>query len=208
MTQAFSDRLKERGGIRTWVLIAGDLSISVPQQLMEVSVMSQKWMAAFAAVGSVLILASTAMGLGPPILFLGVGICIFALFGLWSAKRNDRPAEFSYGGTAPKAWKWWTVLAALLAVTYVVAAAGQLIADPKATNVGALGIMTGFATLIAGGLKLRSKSRIAGNWMIVVAAVPALAFFWIIVPAAVALAIIFGAVTEISRAKPQTPIAA
>lgn len=44
--------------------------------------------------------------------------------------------------------------------------------------------------------------------MIVVAAVPALAFFWVIAPAVVGLAIIIGAVTEISRATPQAPAAA
>jgi hypothetical protein len=93
----------------------------------------------------------------------------------------------------------------MLASLYVLAAIGQLIDDPKATNVGALGIMLGFAGLIVGGLVLRERSKIGGHWMIIFATVPALMFFWIVWPTVVALAIIVGAVSEISRATPQAP---
>lgn len=211
MTQAFSDQLKEKGDARTWMFVLADLSFSVPQQILEVSLMSQKWMAALAATGSCLVLAAFVIGTGPPLLLmvgLGLVLGLSGFLSLWAAKRNGTSTEFSYGLSDPKAWTWWTVLAALLAVTYVVAAAGQLISDPKGTNVGALAIMTGFAGLIAGGLRLRSQSRIAGNWMIVVATIPALAFFWIVVPAVVGIAIIIGAATEISRATPQAPLTA
>lgn len=208
MTQAFADRLGDRGGVRTWLLVVGDLSFSVPQQILEASVMSQKWTAALAACGAALIVGSMAMGIGPPLLVLGLGTLGLAAIAFWAAKRSGRPAEFSYGGVAPKTWIWWTVLAALLGLTYLLAAAGQLISEPKGTNVGALAIAIGFAALIGGGLTLRSHSRMAGNWMIVVAAVPALTFFWIVVPAVVGLAVIIGAVTEISRSTPEAPVAA
>jgi len=212
MTQAFCDRLRERGGRGAWSFVVADLVRSVPQQIMEVSVMSQKWMAALAAAGTAVILATMLVGTDPPLSVLGVAIgsfvALFSLLSLWSAKRVGRPTEFSYGGLPPKAWKWWTLLSALLGTAYVVGATAQLISDPKGTNVGALGIALGFAALIAGGLLLRSHSRIAGNWMVVVAAVPALTFFWIIVPTVVALAIIIGAVKEISHATPRAPTAA
>lgn len=211
MAQAFSDRVRERGGLRTWFVVVGDLSLSVPQQILEVSLMSQKWMpAALAAVGTALILASMIVGAGTPsfVVFIGIGLFVglLSLLSLWADKRSGRATEFSYGGAAPKSWKWWTVLAVLLAVTYVVAAAGQLISDPKGTNVGALAIATGFAGLVVAGLRLRSRSRIAGNWMIAMAAVPSLAFFWIILPAVLGLAVIIGAVSEI-RPAPQGPLA-
>jgi hypothetical protein len=211
MAQAFSDRVRERGGLRTWFVVVGDLSLSVPQQILEVSLMSQKWMpAALAAVGTALILASMIVGAGTPffVVFIGIGLFVglLSLLSLWADKRSGRATEFSYGGAAPKSWKWWTVLAVLLAVTYVLAAAGQLISDPKGTNVGALAIATGFAGLVVAGLRLRSRSRIAGNWMIAMAAVPSLAFFWIILPAVLGLAVIIGAVSEI-RPAPQGPLA-
>jgi hypothetical protein len=207
MTQAFSDRMTERGVGRTWTLILGDLFISVPQQIGEKSMMNQKLMAALAAVGSAVILATMVIGAGSPIVLVVLGAGIFvalpALISLRASKRSGRSTEFSYGGSRPKTWTWWTVPAALLAASYLVAATGQLISDPKGTNVGALAIAVGFAALIAGGLRLRSKSRTIGNWMVALAAFPALAFFWLIVPAVLALAIIIGSVTEIAQAKPQ-----
>jgi hypothetical protein len=80
---------------------------------------------------------------------------VFALVGFLSVtgvKRSGRPTEYLYGGSVPKTWIWWTVLAALLAGAYILAATGQLIDDPKATNVGALGAAIGFAGLIVVGL--------------------------------------------------------
>ena len=212
MAQAFSDRLTERGGLRTWPLIVGDLSLSIPQQLLEVSIMSQKWMVALATVATALILASMFIGAGSPItiIFIGIGLFIglMALLSFWANRRAGRSTEFAYATATPARWKWWTILAAFLAVTYVLAAVGQLIDDPKGTNVGAVGIALGFSSLIGLGLRLRSQARIAGNWMVVLGAVPSLAFFWVIVPAVVGFAIIIGAVSEISRAPaPPAPMA-
>jgi hypothetical protein len=209
MTQAFGDRLREKGAPRAWGLVATDLALSVPQQLMEVSLMSQRWMAAAAAIGTALILSTMVIGAGSPVsvLLLGSGLfaVIIALLSYWSGKRNGRPSEFSYGDVTPKLWKWWTVMAAALGTLYVVAATAQLISDPKGTNVGALGIAVAFAALIAGGLALRSRSHVTGNWMVALAAVPALAFFWIVWPAAIGLAIIFGSVAEVTKAPPRAP---
>lgn len=207
MTQAFYDRLREKGGPRTWALVGADLLRSVPQQIMEVSLMSQKWMGSITVLASVALVTALAIGAGSPLLLLAAAVAVIGLLAVASAKRSGRPSEYLYGGTAPRTWTWWTVLAALLAGTYVLAAIGQLIDDPKATNVGALGIMIGFAGLIGFGLRLRARSRITGNWMVIFASVPALAFFWVIVPAVVAIAIIVGAVTEISRATPREPLA-
>lgn len=206
MAQAFCDRLREKGGPRTWRLIVPDLLQSVPQQITEVSFMSQKWMAAITALASVALLTALAIGAGPPLLLAGAAVVVaVGLLAVLSAKRSGRPTEYLYGGSTPRIWTWWTVLAALLATTYVLAAIGQLINDPKPTNVGALAIITGFAGLIVAGLRLRARSRIAGNWMVILATAPALMFWWVIVPALVAIAIISGAVMEISRATPQVP---
>lgn len=170
--------------------------------------MNQRWMAGVAAAGTALILSTMFIGAGSPVSILFIGIGLFAgilgLLSFWSAKRNGRSSEFSYGGVTPKLWKWWTVLAVALGALYVVAATGQLISDPKGTNVGALGIALAFAALIAGGLALRARSHVAGNWMVALATVPSLAFFWIVWPAAIGLAIIFGSVGEATRPTPRT----
>jgi hypothetical protein len=205
MTQAFCDRTRDMGTARAWLFVARDLLRSVPQQIMEASLMSQKWMAVLTTLSAVALVAFLGLGLGPPI-FLAAGlVVVVGLMAVTSARREDRPTEYVYRDGAPKRWTWWTVLATMLASLYVLAAIGQLIDDPKATNVGALGIMLGFAGLIVGGLVLRERSKIGGHWMIIFATVPALMFFWIVWPTVVALAIIVGAVSEISRATPQAP---
>lgn len=205
MSQAFCDRLRDRGAPRTWALVGVDLFRSVPQQMMEVSLMSQKWMGALTALASMTLVALFAMGVGPPIVLAGAVVALVGLLAIVSAKRGDRPTEYLYAGAAPKTWTWWTVLAALLAGTYVVTAVGQLINEPKASHVGALAILSGFAGLIGFGLRLRQQSRVSGNWMVIFATVPALLFFWVIVPTVVGLAIIIGAVMEIARATPKAP---
>ena len=206
MVQAFSDRLDERGVRRTWFLIVGDLWLSVPRQIAEVTLMDQRWIGAITALVAVLLMTAIGIGIGPPIVLVVLAVVVVGALVAVSRKAGDRPTEYLYGGNAPKSWTWWTVLAMLLAATYVLAAASQLIDDPKPTNVGALGIMSGFAGLIVGGLRLRARSKIVGNWMVVFATVPALMFFWIIVPAVVGLAIIVGAVTEIAKATPREPL--
>lgn len=206
MAQAFSDRIKERGGRRTWFLIAGDLWLSIPEQILEASIMDQRWIGAIAALATVAVMTAIGTGVGPPLVLVASAVAVIGFLIVVSRKASHRPTEYLYGGVTPNRWKWWTVLAMLLAVVYVLAAVGQLIGDPKATNVGALGIMTGFAGLIVLGLRLRGQAKPLGNWLVIFATVPALMFFWIVVPAVVGLAIIAGAVTEIVRASPRQPL--
>ena len=207
MAQAFSDRIKERGARRTWVLIGRDLWLSIPRQILEVSHMDQRWLGALTALSALLFMVAIGIGLGSPIVLVTITVTTVGLLVVLSRKASDRPTEYLYyGGGTPKALTWWTLLALLLAAVYVLAAVAQLIDDPKATNVGALGIMIGFSALILGGLRLRGRSKIWGNWMVIFATVPALMFFWIIVPALVGLAIIAGALIEIIRATPQQPL--
>lgn len=208
MTQAFSDRLGEKGALRTWMLVIPDLWLSIPEQILEVSLMNQTWVAAAAAVGAALMLASLVVGGGPPITLVGLGagflLASLASICLFAANRRGRPTEFAYRAI-PKRWTWWTVLSVGLAVTYVVAAAGLLVSDPKATNASALVAAIAFAAVIVGGLALRRRSRVAGNGMIALGAVPTLPFFWMIYPPIVGVAVIVGAVAEVARATYQGP---
>jgi hypothetical protein len=174
---------------------------------MEVSLMSQKWMAIVTAMASVALITALGIGIGPPLLLAVAAVAFVGFLVVVSSKRSDRPTEYLYAGAAPKTWTWWTVLAVLLAGAYVVAAVGQLIETPKATNVGALGIAIGFAGLIGMGLRLRTRSRITGNWMVIFATSPVLMFWWLLLPPLLGLAIIVGAVIEIARATPQAPAA-
>lgn len=207
MSQVFCDRIRERGAPRTWVLVGADLWRSIPKEILEVSLMSQKWMTTLFVVAAAGLLATLVTGAVPSLMVVVALLFVLGALAALSFKRNDRPTEYLYKGGAPKAWTWWTVLAAGLGVVYVLAATGQLIETPKGTNFGALGIALGFGGFIAFGLALRARAKIVGNWMIIIATVPALAFFWLIVPVLLGLAIIFGAVKEISGAAPEAPAA-
>jgi hypothetical protein len=208
MAQAFGDRLHERGAARTWAEVASDLVRSIPEQIMEVSLMNRNMMPALAAVGAGLIVAAMLIGLGSPMVILIGGLGLLAILLALSARRAPRSSEYSYVTIPPKAWTWWTVLAVGLGFLYVIPATGQLISNPKATHFGALGAACAFAGLIGLGLFLRSRSRTEGNWLVAFATVPALAFFWAIWPPVVAIAVMVGSVKEISGRSPQAPAAA
>ncbi len=209
MTQAFSDRLNDRGSARTWFFILPDLLMSIPEQALEAPLMIKKWPAVVASVAIGLSVAMIVVGGGDGLTAVvsafGVIIAVFVSLSLWMMTRSRRGAEFSYGSEAPKTWNWWTVLTGILATTYVVAGTGQLIDETKATNVGALCIAVFFAALMAGGLILRARGRTAGNFMVAAGAVPSLAFFWMIVPPLVGLAILVGAVAEVSQEPTKVP---
>lgn len=199
MADAFSDRLAERGSRQTWASIARDMSVSVPQQTLRETFMSQRWMAEVTVLIAIATLTAISVGAGSPML-LGVNVGLVAFLGLWSADLGSR-RDHSATDVGPNRWTWWTLLAAGMAGVYVVAAAAQMLNDPKPTNVGAFALMIGFAGLIALGLALRSRSQGIGYWLVIIAMVPALVFIWMVVPPLVAIAVIFGAALEMSKGR-------
>ena len=199
MVDAFSDRLDERGTRHTWATIARDLSFSVPQQTLRETFLSQSWMAGVTVVLALAMLAATWVAGGSSLLF-AYGLGFVAFLGLWSADLGSRPrAEPTGTDVGPKRWTWWTILATVMAGLYVVAAAAQMLSDPKATNIGAFALMAGFAAVIGLVLALRSRSQGIGRWMVVIGMIPALVFFWLVVPPPVAIAVICGAASEMSK---------
>lgn len=209
MTQAFSDRLNDRGSARTWLFILPDLLVSIPEQALEAPLMIKRWPVVVASVAIGLSVAMMVVGGGDGLAVVvsafSVIIAVFASLSLWMVMRSRRGAEFSYGSETPKTWNWWTVLTVVLATTYVVTGVGQLIDETKATHVSALVIAVLFAALMAGGLRLRARGQTAGNFMVAAGAVPSLAFFWMIVPPLVGLAILVGAIAEVSQEPTKVP---
>lgn len=200
MVDAFSDRLAERGTRQTWASMARDLSLSVPQQTLRETFMRQRWMAEVTVLIAIAMVAATWVGAGSSLLF-GYGVGFVAFLGLWSADLDSRRDHSVTTDVGPKRWTWWTVLAAAMAAAYVIAAAVQMLGDPKATNIGAFALMVGFAGLIALGLNLRSRSLGIGYWIVIIAMVPALVFVWMVVPPLVAIAVICGAALEMSKGR-------
>lgn len=206
MTQAFTDRLRDDGPVRTWLLIAGDLFVSIPEQILEATMLSQKLLALLIVLSAAVGAGAIVFGAGPPILFVFGMMTAAVLAFVWARRRSNAPTELLYGGAAPKRWTWWTVLAVLFAVVYVLNGIGMLIDDPKPENVFALALSIALAAMIFFGLRLRSQARVGGNVMVIIAAVPGLSVFWLIFPTVVGLAIILGASIEIARAAPRAPM--
>jgi hypothetical protein len=135
---------------------------------------------------------------------IGVQLAIVgALFGLGAlVGRRVRGAEYDY---AVRRFRWWWVPAGLLGGAEVVMSIGQLIREPKGTNVFAMFLLCGFAALVFSGMRLRNRR--AGNYMIAVGVLPATALFWLIVPTLLAITVIVNALADNFRIAHPRPAA-
>jgi hypothetical protein len=202
MVQAFEDQASEprrrRRGL--WLRTIRDLLASAPTVPLEEGMMRSTGviivgvLAAMVAVGVLAVGGFTFPGMVTAVIALAVvgalvtGSAVFA-------RRNGRPTEHVYGGpTSP--WNWWTVLAALLGLFFLIGAIVENIADPKIENVGGLAFFGGAGVAIFAGIKMRAQSKPAGDWLIAVGALPGVLLFWIIGPAVAALVVMVSAISE------------
>jgi len=183
MNQLFGDRLRELGA-RAWLETVADLVRTVPHQRME-AVMASPSPGTRVGVLVAFVAAAVAASIG-----LGGGVVpllvVIAAVLVIVGKRAVISAPF--GERAPL-WPavtqaWWAPLGALLGVAMIVLGIGTIF---EAHNLGGRIIGSGLLLLLGCtmllGLMRRPFDRVAGNSMILVATVPAFAFFWIIVPA-------------------------
>ena len=114
------------------------------------------------------------------------------------SRLGSRSAESVY--SRPR-WPWWTLLAGALTIFEVAIVAGQLIHEPKKENVFALGVMLLIAGLFTGGILLRNRGRVGGNWMIATVGAPMLMAPWWIWPPILGIAVMLGAITEVFQGR-------
>jgi hypothetical protein len=134
---------------------------------------------------------------------MGVGagatplLVVVAAVGALYAAEKQRRIVSTFGERAPL-WPsvtqaWWAPIAALLGLVMIVGGIGTVF---EAHNLG--GRIVGSSLLMAlGGMMLlglmrRPFDRVSGNSMILVSTVPGFAFWWMIVPAVVALVVWIG----------------
>lgn len=192
MHQLFGDRLRELGS-RAWLETVPDLVRSVPHQRME-AVMAALSPGARLGVLAAFVVGAVAasIGLGGGAVPLLVVISVVVI-----VARHRAVTSAPFGERAPL-WPaviqaWWAPLAALLGVAMLVMGVGTIF---EAHNLGGRIVGSGFLLLLGTtmllGLMRRPFDRTAGNSMILVATTPAFAFFWIVVPAVLALLVWIG----------------
>lgn len=192
MHQLFGDRLRELGA-RAWLETVPDLVRTVPTQRME-AVMASLGPRARVGVLAAFVVGAVAASIG-----LGGGAVplLLVLATVLIVARSRAVTSAPFGERAPL-WPavvqaWWAPLAALLGVATLTFGVGTIF---EAQNLGGRIFGSGVLLLLGStmllGLMRRPFDRMAGNAMILLATVPALAAFWIVVPAVVALLIWIG----------------
>jgi hypothetical protein len=194
MAQLFGDRLRDRGR-HVWLESAPDLVRTLPVQRME-AVMSRlspgARVLALAVIVAGGVLVSVGFGAGASPLI----VAVFAV-GAIVAVVKKRRIVVPFGERAPL-WPavtqaWWAPIAGLLGVVMIVMGIGTIF---EAHNLGGRivgsGLLLGLGGMMLLGLMRRPFDRVSGNSMILVATIPAFAFFWIVVPAVLALLVWIG----------------
>lgn len=208
MVQVFGDRLRDerersgrRASLHVWFLTLFDLFKTAPLQRMEKKMTREAAFAVLLAVGLVAAVAFFVDGTGGsimPLAALGVFIIAalaFAVSGTFKRSGGKTPAgKFGLRD-------WWVVLAGLIGLTQIVMITGQMISDPKWENALALAIVGGLGALALTGTWFRTRSRSAGDWMIVVGVLPIGAMFWAVWPPVVVLVVIVMAIIDSTRGR-------
>ena len=198
MAQAFGDLRRDRGR-RAWLRAVPDLIRSVPPLRIE-AVMSTAKSAPLVVSLALAVLGGVAVvmgfdGFGPlvPVVIFGFAAAVFV--GLQVSKSARA------GGRAPLrnavVQTWWAPVAAFIGVAQILFAVGTVF---EASNLGGRvfgsSFMLAFGVMMLFGLTRRPFAREAGNSLILVATLPALSFFWVIVPTVLALVVWIGVISS------------
>lgn len=196
MAQLFADQLRDRGG-RAWLRAVPDLFRTVPSERIE-AVMSR-----LGTGGSVVALALAVAGATVVTIGIGAGaVPLVALAVVAILVGQRRLLAGALGG--PRApfrhaamQTWWAPIAAFLGVVLVLAGVGMVF---EANNLGGRvfgsALLAGFGGAMLLGLKRRPFNRTSGNALILLATVPAMPFWWLVVPPLVAAAIWVGVLSS------------
>lgn len=192
MAQLFGDRLRDVGA-RTWLRTVPDLARTVPTQRIEAT------MARLGSGARVLALAFIVLGATVVSISFGGGASLVVAFAVVVVIATQRRlfASLPFGDRAPLrhavVQAWWAPVAGLLGAMMVLFGVGTIF---EAHNWGgrivgsSLLMAFGFAMLF--GLMRRPFDRTSGNALILLATIPPLLFFWVIVPPLMAIAVWIG----------------
>jgi len=192
MVQLFGDQVRDFGA-RMWLRAVPDLARTVPTQRIEAT------MAHLSSGARVLTLAFVVLGATVVAISFGGGASLVIALAVVVVLVTQRHhfASIPFGDRAPLRHAvvqvWWAPVAGLLGALMVVFGIGTIF---EAQNWGgrivgsSLMMAFGFAMLF--GLMRRPFDRQSGNTLILLATIPPLLFFWVIVPPLMAIIVWIG----------------
>jgi hypothetical protein len=195
MAQLFADRVRDVGA-KAWLRVLPDLVRTVPVERIE-AVMSRlapgaRVLAlAFAVFGATAVSIGLGAGAAPIVAVAVVGVLVSQRQLLASRAGERAPLRHAV------VQAWWAPVAGLLGLAMIVAG---IVTVFEASNLG--GRIVGSSLLVAFGgamllgLMRRPFARTPGNALILLATVPALVMFWMIVPPLAAIAIWAGVLSS------------
>ena len=203
MAQLFADQVRDGQGWRVWARTLADLARTVPVQRLEAAMSGFRqrsvalWVVALAAAAFFVVVGVG--GLGP----IEVSVFLIALMALAGliARQLKVLAQLPVGARAPLrhavVQAWWAPVAALLGAATFLFGVGTIF---EAHNLGGRivgsSVLMAFGALSLVGLRRRPFAPQAGNIAILVGTLPALTFFWVIVPTVLALVVWVGVFTS------------
>lgn len=188
MSQLFADRVRDVGA-RAWLRVVPDLVRTVPVERIE-AVMSRLGPGARVLALALAVLGATAVSIG-----IGAGAVPIIAVAVVAVLVSQRRLFASLGGErAPLrhalVQAWWAPVAGLLGLAMVLAGVGTVF---EAHNAGGRifgsGLLLAFGGTMLFGLMRRPFERASGNAAILLATIPAMVFWWVIVPPVMALTI-------------------
>lgn len=188
MVQLFADRVRDVGA-KAWLRALPDLARTVPVERIE-AVMSRLGPGARVLALAFAVLGATAVSIG-----IGAGAVLPIAVAVVAVLISQRRLFASLAGVrAPLrhavVQAWWAPIAGLLGGVMILAGFGTIFeAHNLSGRIVGSSLLLAFGGAMLFGLMRRPFARASGNALILLTTVPAIAFFWLVIPPLAAIAI-------------------